>query len=360
MTKPKDRLPKLRSIQATPDKLKDILKPFSNSVLDALNTCPMWGIIRYGYRRSFVYSARSMALEAGHVMHEVFAACRLWQLAFQQGERDRAFKHAHQLYTTSRWDQCFQAKSDPRDELLTLCFNVLNTSDFYDDPTDKIRTISNMEQSTIRYVDEHLAQMEAWPIYFDDFVTGVEQVFDIVLTYTDSTQIRLIGTIDAILRSVRNNRIYIGENKTANRPDDVWRSAFTMSHQVSGYCAGASTLITPSIDIRDAKVFGIKVKQTGHTDDYNTFQVKRDEEFISNWAAWVYHTVQEIFEPYFKNWEEAPRYTHSCNRYFRTCSMVPFCADTAEGRIEQFNKDMVQVEPTPSEQRILRQKMEYS
>lgn len=351
-------IPKLVSIK--PTNPMSNLRIHSHSILDAVNTCPMWGVVRYGHKKAYAQSGRSMALEAGHAMHEVFAACRLWQLGIVQGHKDRAWAWADHLYGHGRWPQCFTPKDDPREELLVLCFNILNSSEFYDDPNDKIRTISNMELATVRYVDEHITGMANWPVYIDDRIIGVEQVFDITLTYENDDQVRYIGTIDAILQSVRReNRVFLGENKTASRPDDTWRKSFEMSHQVSGYSAGCAVLLNDRQFVADARVFGIKVKQSGHDDDYAAFNVTRTWEFIVNWAAWVYHSAQ-MLETYIERYEDTPRYTHSCNRYFRPCSLIPFCGDTTDGRKEQFYKDMVVVQPTPSEQRIIRQHLDYA
>src|SRR3990167_2390290 len=65
------------------------LEPFSNSFLTAVNQCPTWGIIRYGKRRTYSETARALALEAGSVMHRVFATVRLWQLDRIQGQNKR-------------------------------------------------------------------------------------------------------------------------------------------------------------------------------------------------------------------------------------------------------------------------------
>ena len=46
-----------------------------------------------------------------------------------------------------------------------------------------------------------------------------------------------------------------------------------------------------------------------------------------------------------KRWSDAPTdatmFTHSCSRYFSSCSLLPLCADTAEQRKHVFENEMV-------------------
>lgn len=58
----------------------DSLQAFDFTKLSAVNTCPTWGIIRYGHHKVFSTTSRAMALEAGSACHEVFAAARLFDL----------------------------------------------------------------------------------------------------------------------------------------------------------------------------------------------------------------------------------------------------------------------------------------
>jgi len=56
--------------------------------------------------------------------------------------------------------------------------------------------------------------------------------------------------------------------------------------------------------------------------------VERDHYRVAEWLKWFYNTVQV-----WKQWKDdavnAPEYTHSCNRYFRSCPFIPLCAMAA-------------------------------
>lgn len=240
-----------------------------------------------------------------------------------------------------------------REQLQQLAFAALHTSSFEDNPDDAVRTLSNMELSSIVYIDEQLPKMDSWPIWVADkkdpkSAVGIEQVFDCILEYADGKIIRFIGTLDGVVTDWHRDRIVLDENKTAYRIDDAWKYSFDMAHQITGYIAAASAVY--GLPIEWARVTGLKIKPTGRGEDVYPMLVKRNPDSFIHWARWVRHTV-DIAELYQDDYENAPRYTHSCNRYFRACSLIPFCCDTAEGRRVQYG-EMVSVEGSPSERSI--------
>src|SRR4249919_2240260 len=189
------RRPRLTQVQATSLAQKKSLRAFSNSRLEDIAMCPTWGVVHA--QRRYQTDARSMALEAGELMHKVFAAVRLWQL-------DKVQKlPAHAAYNGGRifgkgpwgkmWNRCV-THTDDRDSLMELCFAVLAGGGWKDLETDRTRTMTNMELSTIEYINERLEGMDNWPIYVEDetnpqSLVGIEQVFDVVLTYDDNYEI---------------------------------------------------------------------------------------------------------------------------------------------------------------------------
>lgn len=298
-----------------------------------------------------------MALECGEVMHEVFAAVRIWQLANVQRLPRHATVTGHRIFGKDRWARMLKQVDDSlddRERLMQLCFASLHTSGYEDNPEDKVRTLSNMELASINYVDEQLHKMDSWPIWVADkkkpnAAVGIEQVFDCVLEYADGKLVRFIGTIDGLVINIyRDNRLTLDENKTASRLDDAWKFSFDMSHQITGYLAAGTSVF--GLPIYDARVTGLKVKPTGRGEDIYVMEVKRTADSVLHWSRWVRHVV-DLAELYAGDYENAPRYTHSCNRYFRPCSLIPFCTDSAEGRIMQWEQ-MVAPDGSPSERSI--------
>src|SRR5215510_7065988 len=239
--------PRLVQVLGTSPAQKRILHPYSNSRLEDLAMCPTWGVVHA--QRKYKSDARSMALECGELMHQVFAAVRIWQLSKVQKLDAHAQVIGRRIYKSARWNAVWNrcmTQTDERDQLLELCFGVLQSSGWKDDERDQTRTMTNMELASICYADESLPKMDNWPIYVEDkanpqSVVGIEQVFDVVLTYEDNHEIRYVGTIDGLVVKTSTGEYYLDENKTASRLGDAWRNAFDMRHQVTGYCAASTS-----------------------------------------------------------------------------------------------------------------------
>lgn len=306
-----------------------------------------------------------MALEAGETMHEVFAAVRIWQLEHVQGYPKHAQAVANRIFGADRWRKCLKRcgmgpKGDwqtipGREHLMNLCFEILHSSEWIDNPSDTVRTMSNMELASIHYIDERFPWMGNWPIFVEDIdnpkcCVGIEQVFDVVLSFTDNKKFRYIGTIDGLVRKGENGEWVLDENKTASRLDEGWRMSFEMSHQVTGYCAASTTVF--GFPVMRNRVTGCKVKPTNKGEDVIVIEpMPRTTDSILRWGSWLRDTA-EMYEKFKDDWENAPRYTHSCNRYFRPCSLLAFCCDTPEGRREAFDQQMIPASKSPSERGV--------
>jgi len=233
---------------------------------------------------------------------------------------------------------------------MVLASEILRSGGWEDNSDDRNRTIDNMELASIVYIDEVLPRMDNWPIFVRDTSdpsasVGIENVFDVVLTYSDGKQYRFIGTLDGLTHNEAKDRYTLEDNKTASRLDDGWKASFQLSHQVSGYLACAATVY--GFDIFHSRILGLKVKPGNRGEDIWTIYPSRNTEDFERWAFWFRYTA-DTYEFYKDHYEYAPRFTHSCNRYFRPCSLVPFCGDTFEGRLEQWDQ-MVPARMSPSE-----------
>lgn len=334
---------------------------YSHSIVEAINTCPRWGIIRYIERRYFASQYRAMALEAGSAMHDVFAAFNLTQLAYVQSRPDLAEREADRIFskidesgtlTVAPWRGVirFDLKRDSlRDIFLENCFKTLHhLSDFYDDPDDRIRTIANMESTTIRFVDEQLPLIDRSSVYIsdDDSLVGIEIAFDMVV----DDRLRFIGTIDRISRR-SDNRIRNREYKTASRLDEAFRRAFMVKSQPTGYIL-ATQLLTGE-PCTESDIIGIKIKQTRSHEDYLSFTEAREDHHFRQWYRTLIFT-HELVESYRGRALEAPQFTHSCNRYFRPCGFVDLCA-ADEDDAEMIYEAMEVTPLSPSEENTKKQ-----
>ena len=67
---------------------------------------------------------------------------------------------------------------------------------------------------------------------------------------------------------------------------------------------------------------------------------------IEKWANWLVTTV-DMEQQWRDQVINAPMYTHSCNRYFRSCAFLPFCASDSVEEKEQIIGEMVDDEWSP-------------
>lgn len=328
---------------------------YSFSIMEAILTCPKWGLIRYKDRKYFRSNYRALALEAGSAMHEVFGALRLWQLYRLQHLPDHFNHHGTRLYGKQRLEACFWEKPDLRDEALSFCFEILNSGQYFDDPSDNIRTMANMEETTIRYVDEMMAVMDRNEIWVADpndptAPVGIEYTFDMVI----DNAIRYIGTIDGITIHHPRGLTRLEENKTASRLDEAWREAFRVKFQPTGYTI-AGRLLTGK-EIVENKIIGIKVKQTRSSEDFLAFVEHRDEETFYPFYQTLQYTHRLATE-YAGRSLDAPMFTHSCNRYFRPCGFIDLCCASRDDQLDMY-EGMETTQLSPSEEVILGKKSE--
>jgi hypothetical protein len=335
------------------------LDTYDNTKLQAINTCPTWGIVRYVHHKTYAGGGRAMPLEAGSAMHEVFAAVRLVQLYKEVAERDIALAgeffnhHGKRLFGDTRFTEHLLPKwlstEDERTRTLDFCLEALYTSGFYDSPTDRRRTMANLEEAATLYIERW--DWKRYPIWVRDpddptSDVGIEYAFDIVLEYTFEGGVvrryRFVGKFDGIHWD--RDKLTIGENKTASRLDDAWAMSFQMSSQVTGYCIAASVWTGHATD--RARIWGLQIPLPKSYEDGLVLEaVRRETHHFKRWLMWFLDTV-DTAERHRDNPVDAPRYTHSCNRYFRPCSFIPLCyGDDAE--FQAGLDEMVQEEWSP-------------
>ncbi len=349
------------------------LPTYDNTKLQAVNTCPTWGILRYDMHKTFSSNGRAMALEAGSAMHEVFAAVRLWQLwkydlpenlnkCYHSYAPDLIQYHGIRLFGESRWEgmlETINEAEDARTQCLNFCLQSLYSSGFYDDPSDRRRTVSNLEEAAIMYIDRwDMRRMPIWIRDKDDPKSdvGIEHAFDVVIEYvledndvmsygegtTEKKSYRFTGKLDGI--QWKDGTLRVDENKTAARLDDAWVLSFDMSSQVTGYCLAGS--IWSGEEITQATVRGLQIPlPKAYESGLVTINTQREPHHLERWLEWFLYSVQ-MYEQFYKDPINAPKFTHSCNRYFRPCNFLPFCVGSNE-EMQMALEEMVTEEWSP-------------
>lgn len=323
------------------------VKMYDYTMLTAVNTCPTWGVVRYGLNKTEVplsAGGRRMAIECGKACHDFFAALRLWNVLESTKERPLVENYGRRLFGDERLASMLEVPqdSDRVNNAQLFALNALHTSGFYDDPNDRRRTMTNMESSCLVYSDRYFRQN--MPVLVQDNIIGIELPFVLEVRNTfDDWTAYYCGRIDGIQLEEDGN-VVVCENKTASRLSDTWRMMFAISHQVTGYTIAASALL--GRDVWNAYVMGVQVplpRDAGLGVEFE-FCTRTESDRI-RWCEWFLYSVSQ-YEAWTERPTEAPRYSHSCNRYFSACEFIPFCALTREEQVEAL-ADMREEEWSP-------------
>ena len=347
------------------------LETYDHTKLSGINTCPTWGILRYQMHKRMPGEGRALALEAGTAMHEVFSFVRLVSLADQleREGKDDAFitavwvHHGTRLFGYGRLTAIRAAIADATD-VHEVCkvgaIAVLDTSGFHDDPRDKRRTLSNLEECAYAYVNRWRFDHPVWVrdpgVPTSD--VGIEIPFDVVVDIgtadgwwtPGNEKFRLTGRIDGIHYNTSGS-LCMHDNKTASRLGDAWAMSQQLSHQYTGYCVAASVFTAESVRMVEVLGLAIPLPKTYDFGGYVREVMHREDHHFKRWLTWLVHTV-DMARTYANNPYDAPKYTHSCNRYFRPCSFIPFC-DTTDEEQRLIVNDMVLDEWSPLAKPIL-------
>jgi len=315
---------------------------YDNTKLVAANTCPTWAMVRYGHSRvPHVSTGRAMPLEAGQAMHKVFACVRLIDM-IEHGrkhygsryDREKLDRFGASLFGEIQWDDASRMlarEGDLHVRAVSCALSILESSGFVDDPSDRRRTLSNMEEATLLYL-RRWEWARFMPIWHGDSI-GIELPFDLVFVDDDDRTRNFVGRIDALVDDLKHDERIVNENKTASRLDRSWQASFEMSHQVTGYMLAAEALFGERCE--QTIVFGSALPVPREFDYGGLIRVSvtRNDTQRREWFEWFDYSAR-VYEQWLDRPEAAPKFTHSCSRYFRPCSLIQFCQLPREERRE--------------------------
>lgn len=334
------------SIRTTKENEKH-LPAYDYSTLSAIAMCPAWGAIRYGQKKTIQLSERKMALEAGSLAHEVFAVLRLQNVLLDQKYAFDTLKEITRQFSKEATDRINNINDAISADPVTLIDTVIDTSQYYNDPDDKKRTVDNIRESLYFYQQNFHAFCEDNPVYVDKKKgwIGTEHPFDLMvtITYTDINdkeyvlKCRFIGKCDGIHHNLRRDVIEVHENKTSSRIDDNWLAQWQLSHQITGYCLAGQVFTKQNCN--NARVLGMQIPlpKNSPMNGIRIESINREDHMFDSWARW-FVTCVRMYEAYTNNPSQAPQYTHSCSRYFSSCMFLPICMMPEAEREETINE----------------------
>jgi hypothetical protein len=364
----------------------------TSSLVEAVNTCPRWGIIHSVLGKRFVTGYRQMALEAGSLMHDVFACLNFLHIGVFRELPDHMHFHASSLFGKQRWDFMWKEATKKHEGVVTvndvqvferLIFASISTSEYCDDPNDRTRTLANLEHCAMELMQYWLMNLVRLPIYVEDRNDctkriGVEISLDCVFELgvnapiylpgedgkpiaTGDTRfvceklVRCIGLADVVYQNEETGAISLGEYKTAAMMNDAWRLAFDTRHQITLYNALLQAYFGRQQDFNTILIgSAIPVRSTSAPIQH--FTVPRDQENVHELIN-TYAFSQELITRYKDAPLTTPMFTHSCNRYFRPCSMLDLCTAAKEDQHVMLENMEVVEAASPSEQKAMLRSM---
>jgi hypothetical protein len=336
----------LRARMTTPEDMAAGYYTADYTQLNAIATCPTHGLVRYTHSKTFDASERAMALEAGSVVHECVAAMSVLQLR-HQGLNDHAnVVMKREFSTLDRHLEIFKPL-DRRESIVhhlqQTVERTIATSNFYDDPDDPKRSISVIENTVREYVNRMPWTKE--PIWVADEADptkpiGVEMNVDMIVEYDPALPpIRYIGRADRLQWTNEDKQaIRIVDIKTTSMNMEAsWEAGFTLSYQFTGYAVFAALLTGHPVWHCGVHGLRLPIPVRSPMNGIRIIKFDRGEHHIEQWRQWIGFCVATKNMYVDEAWN-APKFTHSCNRFFRPCPLLPLCDQSAADAEQIFNE----------------------
>jgi hypothetical protein len=289
-----------------------------HSVANSLHTCPKYAMLRYINGMVMEGTGRAMSLEAGSAMHRAFAMHRLWWMNHKDsGEAtDKIIATGLRIFgegtDEGMWDDLSTWLNKPVEQ---ACLHALYTSGFYDDDKDKVRTLSNLEESLLYY----LGQMD-----LDECETlDVEVSLPFGIQYSSGERFIYLGRADALERV--GDQIRIADYKTSTSASARgWEAQWHVSHQLTGYMIGASMILGEPV--RRGRVLGLtpKLPAKPSGNNFRDIPTSRNDMQIQAFFEWVLEAWRKV-EKFRDDPFSATTYTSACFSFFTPCMFIPVC-----------------------------------
>lgn len=291
-----------------------------HSVANSMHSCPKYAMLRYINGMVMEGMGRAMSLEAGSALHRAFAFHRLWWMwnhpatgpVFKKrinlmGQRIFGVENDEGMWPDMRR---FLAKDKEQGVL-----HALYTSGFYDEPSDKVRTMSNLEEALLYYVMQY--DIEEYPPF------EVEVALPFGVEWDSGERLIYLGRADAVCSDGKD--IIVEDNKSSTQVGAKgWEHQWHVSHQLTGYMIGAS--LKYNKPVRRARILGLKTKLPvkATSDSFMAIPTSRNDLQIEAFFQWLLDAWRKVLR--FKDKPfDATMYTSNCYMYFTPCMFIPVC-----------------------------------
>lgn len=311
-----------------------------NTRATAINTCNRWGIVTYIHSKVMTSPDRLLAPEAGAAMHRFFAAWNAY-------DDSLPLHHVFKPDELAQMHEAAEASGDPK---LSFAMEALYLSSYCDSAADNKRTLVNMENACRKWADFQTGRAHK--------VLAVEVKFRYVLTleYQEGcTTLRrhdlvYCGAIDAVCENAQGAQFPI-DYKTTSRINDAYDAQWHLNPQLTGYWLYLK-LLEHEDGVCVAPYAGLEaillpVPRESRLPVHTRDLYDRTDNEIDVFNQYVFEAMDVWTANGDTPWAAAPN-PISCNRYFRPCSMLPFCRlANDEERKDVFMNEMVTHEWNP-------------
>ena len=272
--------------------------------------------------------------------------------------------HCARIFGANRADGMIdELRKMEHEDLVTqaehFCLSALDTSGFYDDPSDNKRTIANLTTTCLAYLSKWKWDAPIWVELNESKpaetrLIGVELPFEMVISYTmldgSIRNYKFCGKLDGFQK--RKRGWCIEENKTTSRATESFIECFDMASQITGYfIAGRLALQQDGTDetVVAALLHLAPIplpKSYSAVNNIGTYPVMREDHHFEQWLDDFLYTAT-MYEEYKDNPFDAPKFTHSCSRYFTTCMFFYICIADKETQRDIVENQMETKEWSP-------------
>jgi len=217
-----------------------------------------------------------------------------------------------------------------------------------------------MEHASFELAGYFLSNLRNFPIYIEDVndpskSIGIEKSMDVIFTCDVMNEvgeiiqhsIHFIGLGDVLYQNPETKRVKLGEYKTTSSMNDAWREQFRTRHQQSAYI-GALQAYFPNV-ADECILIGsaLPVRKTSAPNMH--FPIYRDKEAVAQFLSTALTALNFMAAYRDERAVDAPMFSHSCNRYFRPCSLLDLCSAQRDDQLVMWDQMAISPEMSPSE-----------
>lgn len=311
------------------------------SMLAAVRTCPMKGIVQYAAKKWPENGMRAVAAEAGTAMHLALAAWNSYK-HLSLDNCSKLFGPLDAYPLSAMLEAAEDAEAAGGDGPLAFAHAALHeASGFYDSPDDKKRTLANLEAAV-----SYWAQQQRGSDYYPPIAVELPVEMVIAIEYADDCGVdkeltlKYIGRIDKVSRG--NSGLLATDYKTTTLSlGQSYEAQYHLNAQVIGYRLMLSILYPEEQLSPYAVIEAIKlpISRNDSVVSYSRKAYRADNiEFFAKFIVQNYILIERYLLTHDITIVE--QRTNACNNFFSVCPLLTGLCMQSSDTWQQIVKDL--------------------